>query len=577
MNDVEKWTGGRSSDRGVAEIVILLTLLIFVVFGFVFYFFYQKVTELSEQVENLQQQVVELTNTPQRLVNPEDGGDFQPVYVEKWAPPGSNFPVEDETVKANDEKQGQQGDSFRSTPSVTPKEVSTFRVRPDGTIADTPKSADPINGSKKNGIAERSTTSQSARHNPADEVVIGDIKVQLKQCELKRLFLYCDLRIRSSTEVVRDIQIANKGSFVSGEDGAVYRVSSFRIGAMGDRQNYRSMATISRSLPLDVQYAFYLPNRTKFVLKEVQFNIAGKAFGFDGTALEIWADEGKNSDGTGGAATLEEPAVVLPQRIADIEARLLGCGDGGNFYYCDIELHNLGSKGRGIQVSYENAYLESGDYHLKATSFSIGKAGEKLHHQFEAFISKGLPLTLRYRFDVPFDRLDEADRVQFNIDERRIAFNNIRVDGKWSVNQPPQGGSSSGSPGSKALQIQAFRHKKSVGNIAVDLQYCVARRTHLYCDLRLINFGEGGREVSISKDNTFVRTFENASYRFTSLSVGRSKNEAHHHVKTYLHKGRPVLVRFRMYGSPKGVDEYKLIQFNIDGQNVVFEDVQTSS
>ena len=577
MNVSENWNDRRSSDRGLTEIAILLTLLIFVAFGFVFYFFYQKVTELSEQVATLQQQVGELGRTPSRGEKIEETGEFRPVYTEKWAPSGSSAPAGNEAAVGKDTGPAQSVDGFEAASSVSPKEVSTLSVRPDGTIIDAPKPTVTNKAAESPDLSGKTSPSLTRKESIAAEAIVGDLKVRLQHCEWKELYLFCDLRIRSATEAVRDIQISNQGSFVSGKDGAVYRVSSFRIGVMGDRQNYRSTATISRSLPLDVQFAFYLPNYSEFDTKKVQFNIAGNPFVFDGAALEIREDVGNNSDETVGAAAAAGTAVVLPLTIGNIEARLLGCGDGDNFYYCDIELHNLGSKGRGILVSIENAYLKSDDYHLKATSFSIGKVGEKLHHKFEAFISKGLPLTLRYRFEVPFDRFNEADTVQFNVDAKNIVFDNIRVDGKWSVNQLQQSTDGSGAAGSKTLQIQAFRHKKSVGDIAVDLEYCVVRKAHFYCDLRLINFGEDGREISISKDNTFVRTFENASYRFTSFSVGSSNNDTHHHINTYLHKGRPVKVRFHMYGSPKGVEEYKLMQFNIDGQNVVFEDVQMSS
>jgi hypothetical protein len=430
MNDVKKWTGGRSSDKGVAEVVILLTLLIFVVFGFVFYFFYQKVIELTEQVASLQQQVGELTNNPQRLENPEKGGDFQPVYIEKWAPPGSSSPVEEKTVTASDDKQERQGDSFKSAPSVTPKEVSTVSVRPDGTIVGMPKSADPNKASKKIDFAGKSTTSQSAGHKAADEMVIGDIKVRLKNCEWKELYLYCDLRIRSATEVVREIVLDNKGSFVTGKDGAVRRVSSFRVGLMGDRQNYRSTATISRSLPLDVQFSFYLPKHADFETRKVQFNIAGSAFEFDGMAFNRMT------------------RVVTPT--------------------------------------------------------------------------------------------DQAEETQ-------------------TVNRPAAG------------RVQTF------DNILVELKHCAERQMYLYCDLNLNYLGYWERDIVISKDNSFVRTPDHASYRVTSFSFGTSGEKTHHQTKTNLRTGQSVIVRFRLYDPPSGIQEFETMQFNIDGQKVVFEDVRVGS
>lgn len=573
MNQQENWTGGRSSDRGMTEIAILLTLLIFVVFGFVFYFFYQQVADLTEQTRVL---TMRLTKLEQQAGNARAGS--LPVYTRKWSPSVTDQPQNMQTE--NGKMSG--GDNFAHYSAVPPKEINTLSVRPDGTVFGTSRrpgsakaletSSDPSLQTKTDDLNEspQHNVQTAERVSPRQE--IGNLGVEIRRCAREDLYIICDLRVSTSSDLVKDIMISNRWSVVVDHKNAIFRVSSFQIGTLGDFQNYRSKAFLDRSLPLDVLFRFYSPSFSGSILKTVQFNIGGKAFAFEDVAIEEIARAKVQSRGNSKRGMAPKDKSVNAATIGDIEVDLLGCRDAMSYLSCDVKVSNLGANGRNVVVSYGDTFVgDSKNVVFLSTSFSVGMKSDRQHHRLEVYLSKTAPLILRYRFYNPPADAALLMTAQFNIDGEEFVFRDIPFQKDKKADNNVLGGARS----ANLQSTGESGYQRRIGDIGLDLLGCRERQMYLYCDLKLFNFSLTAKSVTVSKDNSFVRSHQNASYRVTSFSIGTS-GEQHYHSNAFLSRNSPVIIRYRLYDPPSGIGAYKTVQFNIDGHDVAFADVMVN-
>ncbi|MES0879615.1 hypothetical protein [Roseibium sp. SCP14] len=580
MNQQENWTGGRSSDRGMTEIAILLTLLIFVVFGFVFYFFYQQVADLTEQTREL---TMRLTKLEQQAGNARAGG--LPVYTRKWSPSGAN---RSQDIKTENEKPS-GGDNFAHYSSVPPKEINTLRVRPDGTVIDTSKKPGSAKAVETSSVPSLQVKTDDLNESPPRKVPtsehvgprqeIGNLGVEIRRCAREGLYIVCDLRVSTSSDLVKDVVISNRWSVVGDHKDAIFRVSSFQIGTLGEIQNYRSKAFLDRSLPLDVLFRFYSPSFSGSILKTVQFNIGGKAFAFEDVAIDKIAGVNGPSQDLSNHVEASTEDHGKPITVGDIEVELLGCVDATSYLSCDVKVRNLGETGRDVVVSYGDSFARDPENAVfLSTSFSVGKNSHKQHHRLKVYLSKTSPLMLRYRFYNPPEDVSSLTTAQFNIDGNKFSFSNVELIRNENAGRSYDNTSeakSKSEKSSRAVMSSEGEYHATIGNIAFDLQRCSERMMYLYCDLKLTNLGSTSRSIVVSKDNSFIRRHDNTSYRVTSFSIGASGENLYHTV-AFLRKANPLIIRYRFYDPPSGIGSYETMQFNIDGHDVSFANVMVN-
>jgi hypothetical protein len=113
--------------------------------------------------------------------------------------------------------------------------------------------------------------------------------------------------------------------------------------------------------------------------------------------------------------------------VKDIKVTLVRCANKMEYFFCDVQLTNTGRSGRMIEISNENTLVRDNsgkDY--RGSSFTFGfKDGEEMQYKSDAFLSKGLPFKLRFRFFDPPADISAYASVQFNIDGIAVPFEKV--------------------------------------------------------------------------------------------------------------------------------------------------------
>lgn len=233
MNQEEKWTGDRGRDRGLTEIALLLTLLIFVAFGFVFYFFYQKVDGLSKQASELSSRLSELERSA--LGATENGSGLSRLREEIEA-------LREQMVEA-------------------------------GQVA-----------SKTNVAGIQ--LDQENQQNSALTKVIGNIEVNLVKCADKMMFLYCDFQLNNLGLSGQTLRISNGLALAADNSGRIFNVSSFSFGTrMPEELVYVADVFVSKSHPIPLRFRFFDAPLGITEYSNVQFEIDGVAIAFESVAV----------------------------------------------------------------------------------------------------------------------------------------------------------------------------------------------------------------------------------------------------------------------------------------------------
>ncbi|WP_298815908.1 hypothetical protein [uncultured Roseibium sp.] len=573
MNQEEKWTGERAKGREAMEIAILATVLVLALFGLAMYLFFQKLSNLSEQTELLSSRIAALE---QQLVQSYQPSESQVVTR-----------AEPESAAKTATHQNPHEELTGRWSSIEPKKIETFKVRPDGTIIETRRAPTSKQGEGLSNFGTKKVNSISAdvadpgnapRSDPGNTgLKIGSTIVDVQRCTKTAKIINCEVKILLDGESLKDVVISNKGTFAVGFDNAKYRVSSFQTEQQDDRQYNRSKVSLIDGVPLNVRFQFQSVPSTLPALQSLHFNIGGNTFVFGSIMVDLEQgispsaiDEGRDFAEHDLSYTFRPffDTVGGPVVIGDVEANVLGCGDARSYFFCDLLLTNQGPSGRSISVSYENSLLrDENDTVLPATSFSIGKVGHKLHHNYQAFLSVAHPLTLRFRFYNPQTKIQGLKGAEFNVDGEVFEFRSAAAKGGLTSEKPEER-----QPTLPPSHSQ--RPKQIVNNVSADLQYCERRGKYFYCSLELTNIGPIGRDVIITKDKSFVTSFQNATYRVSGFSINGADRKNYHHKVAFLEEGKPLNVGFRFFDPPSGIARYKTLQLNIDGQQVVFENVQ---
>ena len=281
----------------------------------------------------------------------------------------------------------------------------------------------------------------------------------------------------------------------------------------------------------------------------------------------------------------DDPTSDTPARSLQpgtTEVTLDRCQRNGAEVVCDLEISSSSRHTKKIMISNrETLATDNTNATFRISSFQIGEMGDHQRYRSEAFVSRRLPVPVRFTFhNLPSD-IDRLQSAQFNIDDKLFVFEQLKIDpGTTSLLARKRllaKGAKEKSGTSDTASTSAFRNYRRVGDISVNLQYCVKGKRYFYCDLKLLNMGPFRTKVTVSKDKTFARTHANTVSRFTSVSAGSSGQQHHHQTAVFLRKGAPVSVRYFLFNPPAGVVDYKSMQFNIDGQKVTFENVALSS
>jgi len=277
-----------------------------------------------------------------------------------------------------------------------------------------------------------------------------------------------------------------------------------------------------------------------------------------------------------GATQSEKRRSSTPHDDIDVEVRT--CVREQQYVSCDLRVVTSVEEVRTIKISNRETFIvdyANGAY--RVSSFQIGLTGDKQRFRANAPISRALPLDLRFQFYQAPNNMPVVKSAQFNIGGQTFAFQNLMVEKAKQVDGANEAytrrvladtGEVNTSP-PNGLR----KHNVRTNGIGVDLLKCGARKNRVFCDLKLINLERSGRRVVVSKDKSFARSRQNTARRFTSFSLNSSDKKHLYHATVFLKKSAPQMVRFHLYAHEPDVAEYKSMQFNINGQRVVFENV----
>jgi hypothetical protein len=289
MNQQENWTGGRSPDRGMTEIAILLTLLIFVVFGFVFYFFYQQVADLTEQTRVL---TMRLTKLEQQAGNARASG--LPVYTRKWSPSGAN---RSRDIKTNNEKPSGGAPNLDEVRQISDMQkelqaqVSNLAERLDDLAVD-PFVQNLEEIQRKVEQLDRPIQVEGPLNTSvatgSERIKVGnDIQVSLVSCANKMMYLYCDIQLKNLGSRGRKIEVGNEYTFLADYSGRVFSISSFTFGISdGEEVRDKSGVFVSKARPVKLRFRFYDPPSGIPALASANFSIDGTTFPFEQILVE---------------------------------------------------------------------------------------------------------------------------------------------------------------------------------------------------------------------------------------------------------------------------------------------------
>ncbi|WP_269583094.1 hypothetical protein [Roseibium sp. Sym1] len=429
MSYDNNWSGGRTSDRGLTEIAILIVLLVFVLFGLLFYFFYQQVNELGEKTTVLTERIAALESRLERSL-PQG-----PAYTENWAPPDAQETPDAEAGVSQVPEQ----EPFQELSAVKPKAVDTLVVRPDGTMIDRPKPrGEEVAGKPSDTQAARVKSVKVKKGSPGDTMKperdggvarTGNTDVDVKQCSWEEQVVYCDLIVSTLSDDNRKILISNRDSFATDYKHATYRISSFQIGVLGDRQRFRSTAFFSRNMPLPVNFQFYgVPSDTA-VFKRIQFNIDSTTFAFEDIKISGTGSNGRRSAKTSdGSKEIDAKAVHHKKTVGDVSVKLRYCFARKKKIFCDLTLTNLGFSTKEVVISKDKSFARSRQNIVRRfTSFSLLSTDERHHYHTRAYLKKGRPQVVRYHLFDPLPGITGYKSMQFNINGRTVLFENIAV------------------------------------------------------------------------------------------------------------------------------------------------------
>lgn len=262
------------------------------------------------------------------------------------------------------------------------------------------------------------------------------------------------------------------------------------------------------------------------------------------------------------------------RKASHTEVDIEKCWRDKQIVFCDLVVSTQSDDNRKIVIHNKDSFASGYDQATyRVSSFQIGVFGDRKRFRSTAFFSSNMPLPVQFQFYGVSADVAVFKTVQFNIDGRTFAFEDLKI------GEPEAPGRQIVKTSASAKRSGAgpVRQKKTAGDITVDLQHCAARKKKVFCDLRLTNLGRSARQVVISKDKTFARSQRNTVRRFTSFSLLASDEVNHHHTRAYLKKERPQVVRFHLFDPLPTNAGYKSMQFNIDGQTIVFEDVAIGS
>lgn len=262
------------------------------------------------------------------------------------------------------------------------------------------------------------------------------------------------------------------------------------------------------------------------------------------------------------------------RKASHTEVDIEKCWRDKQIVFCDLVVSTQSDDNRKIVIHNKDSFASGYDQATyRVSSFQIGVLGDRKRFRSTAFFSSNMPLPVQFQFYGVSADVAVFKTVQFNIDGRTFAFEDLKIGEPeapgWQIVKT--------SASAKRSGAGPVRQKKTAGDITVDLQHCTARKKKVFCDLRLTNLGRSARQVVISKDKTFARSQRNTVRRFTSFSLLASDEVHHHHTRAYLKKERPQVVRFHLFDPLPTNAGYKSMQFNIDGQTIVFEDVAIGS
>ncbi|CTQ60397.1 hypothetical protein [Roseibium album] len=129
-------------------------------------------------------------------------------------------------------------------------------------------------------------------------------------------------------------------------------------------------------------------------------------------------------------------------------------------------------------------------------------------------------------------------------------------------------------PQEQAFAVEKDARTKVINDIQVDLVGCAEKMMYVYCDVSLNNLGRTGRKVEVSNAGTLVADNNGNAYRISSFTLGTaSEKEVRYKANVFVSKARPVNLRFRFYLPHSRVSSFAVVQFNVDGASVPFEQV----
>lgn len=179
---------------------------------------------------------------------------------------------------------------------VARREADTLRVRQDGAIKA------PLDGAAAEGRNEGKTYSRvkvrqiyengQIKPRQAQTSYYGagvnghGLKATLSTCSVRHSSVFCSLRVSSVRSLARKIVFSNSATFAVGYEGNTHRRSSFKIGALGDTQNYKATASLFGHYPIDVEFEFHDVPEDVTGFKSIQFNIDEHVFIFENVRLD---------------------------------------------------------------------------------------------------------------------------------------------------------------------------------------------------------------------------------------------------------------------------------------------------
>lgn len=131
------------------------------------------------------------------------------------------------------------------------------------------------------------------------------------------------------------------------------------------------------------------------------------------------------------AAKAQDPAPVSTSKRVKVsgalEVTLLSCADRMMYFYCDVQLKNLGRSGRTVEIRNDNTLVR--DYSGKSYSTSSfrfrTRLKEEVRDKADIFVSKAHPVVLQFRFYDPPSNIPAYAAAEFNIEGKIVSFGQV--------------------------------------------------------------------------------------------------------------------------------------------------------